>query len=162
MLTDKIKSWDEIRSISSDLKSKCQTIVFTNGCFDILHCGHVLYLEQAKACGDVLVLGLNSDASVQRLKGKDRPINKQDDRAIVLAGLQAVDFVVIFDEDTPYNLIANIMPDVLVKGGDWSIADIVGSDIVLASGGIVKSLGFTDGKSTTNIITNIVNNTKGY
>ncbi len=161
MLSDKIKSWNEIRSISTDLKSNNHAIVFTNGCFDILHCGHVLYLEQAKTCGDVLVLGLNSDASVQRLKGMDRPINNQDDRAIVLAALQSVDFVVIFDEDTPYNLINTIVPDVLVKGGDWGIEDIVGADIVLAHGGVVKSLGFTDGKSTTKIISNIVNNTKG-
>jgi len=127
-------------------------IVFTNGCFDILHAGHVQYLQAAKALGDVLVVGLNSDASVKRLKGEYRPINNEHDRAIVIAALAAVDYVIIFNEDTPYELIKQIQPDVLVKGGDWAVEDIVGHDIVLAKGGVVKSLLFIEGQSTTSII----------
>ena len=127
-------------------------VVFTNGCFDILHAGHVQYLNEAKAQGDVLVVGLNSDASVKRLKGEERPINKELDRKFVLENLKSVDKVFIFEEDTPFNLISNVMPDTLVKGGDWKPDQIVGSDIVLANGGEVKSLSFKDGYSTTNII----------
>ncbi|MCP4913829.1 MAG: D-glycero-beta-D-manno-heptose 1-phosphate adenylyltransferase [Oligoflexia bacterium] len=127
-------------------------VVFTNGCFDILHAGHVQYLNEAKAQGDILVVGLNSDASVKRLKGEERPINKEQDRQFVLENLKSVDKVFIFEEDTPFNLISKIMPDTLVKGGDWKPDQIVGSDIVLANGGEVKSLSFKDGYSTTNII----------
>lgn len=127
-------------------------VVFTNGCFDILHAGHVQYLNEAKAQGDVLVVGLNSDASVKRLKGEERPINKELDRKFVLENLKSVDKVFIFEEDTPFNLISNVMPDTLVKGGDWKPDQIVGSDVVLANGGEVKSLSFKDGYSTTNII----------
>ena len=130
-------------------------IVFTNGCFDLLHPGHVDYLERAKALGDILVVGLNSDSSVRRLKGDERPINTEIDRARVLAGLWCVDFVIIFNEDTPYNLIKAIEPDVLVKGGDWPIEKIVGRDIVQAKGGIVKSLNFLPGYSTTSLIDKI-------
>jgi rfaE bifunctional protein nucleotidyltransferase chain/domain len=119
-------------------------LVFTNGCFDILHAGQVLYLEEARRLGDVLVLGLNSDASVRRLKGDSRPINSQSERSIVVAALEAVDFVCIFDEDTPYELIKALQPDVLVKGGDWQVQDIVGSDLVLAAGGEVRSLSFSE------------------
>ncbi len=131
-------------------------IVFTNGCFDILHSGHVLYLEAAKAEGDILVVGVNSDASIKRLKGNNRPIVHQQDRMIVLAALEAVDYVVLFDEDTPLELIRMISPDVLVKGGDWAPADIVGSDIVLHRGGSVKSLIFKDGVSSSDIIEKIL------
>jgi D-beta-D-heptose 7-phosphate kinase/D-beta-D-heptose 1-phosphate adenosyltransferase len=127
-------------------------IVFTNGCFDILHAGHVQYLEEAKLLGDMLIVGLNSDASVRRLKGKERPINTEIDRAIVLAGLQSINYVIIFEEDTPYNLINEIKPDVLVKGGDWKTGEIVGSDIVESYNGIVKSLSFKKGISSTQII----------
>lgn len=134
---------------------KDKKVVFTNGCFDILHSGHVEYLIQAKSCGDLLVVGLNSDESVKRLKGEERPINKQIDRKIVLENLKPVDFVFIFDEDTPYNLIKEIMPDVLVKGGDWKPSEIVGSDLVINNGGEVKSLMFKDGYSSTNIINKI-------
>ena len=155
MLVDKIKTWEQITTIALELKSQNKQIVFTNGCFDILHSGHVLYLEQARACGNILIVGLNSDASVTRLKGPERPINPQIDRAIVLAALQSTDYIVVFEEDTPYQLIARIVPDVLVKGGDWSPESIVGSDIVLANGGSVRSLDFSDGKSTTNIISKI-------
>jgi rfaE bifunctional protein nucleotidyltransferase chain/domain len=127
-------------------------IVFTNGCFDIIHSGHVLYLQDAKSNGDILILGLNSDDSVKRLKGAERPINSQEDRAIVLAGQSAIDYIIIFNEDTPYNLISQILPDVLVKGGDWAVEQIIGHDIVLTKGGVVKSLMFKEGQSTTRII----------
>ena len=130
-------------------------IVFTNGCFDILHRGHVEYLMEARALGDVLIIGLNSDASVKKLKGPERPLNPEQDRKIVLENLRVVNFVQIFDQDTPLELIKYIQPNVLVKGGDWSVSRIVGSDIVLANGGIVKSLKFLNGFSTTNIINRI-------
>lgn len=134
------------------LQDRNKKVVFTNGCFDILHAGHVQYLEEAKSLGDILVVGLNSDASVQRLKGRNRPVNIQEDRALVLAALEAVDFVIIFTEETPYNLIKALQPDILVKGGDWKEEDIVGSDIVTAKGGKVISLPFKAGLSTTGII----------
>lgn len=133
-------------------KSQGKKIVFTNGCFDLLHIGHVRYLEQAATLGDVLIVGINSDASVQKLKGPTRPIQNENDRAEILASLKAVDHTVLFTEDTPYNLIKQILPNVLVKGGDWTPDQIVGSDIVLANKGEVKSLLFIDGKSTTKII----------
>ena len=127
-------------------------LVFTNGCFDILHVGHVRYLQEAKGLGDILVVALNSDASVRKLKGEERPLQTEKDRAEILAGLGAVDFTVIFDEETPIEVIKALEPDVLVKGGDWAIDQIVGSDLVLASGGEVKSLQFVDGRSTTNVV----------
>lgn len=127
-------------------------IVFTNGCFDLLHIGHVRYLEQAKALGDVLIVGINTDASVQVLKGPTRPIQNENDRAEILASLKAVDHTVLFGEETPLNLIKQVKPDLLVKGGDWKPDQIVGSDFVLANGGQVKSLQFINGKSTTSII----------
>lgn len=127
-------------------------VVFTNGCFDILHRGHISYLNDAKSLGDILVLGLNSDKSVKRLKGENRPVNSEDDRAFMLENLKAVDYVFLFEEDTPYNLISKIQPDILVKGGDWKVEDIVGHDIVTAKGGQVKSLRFEDGYSTTGLI----------
>lgn len=136
-------------------QNKDKKIVFTNGCFDILHRGHVTYLNEAKKLGDVLVIGLNSDASVKRLKGESRPINSEQDRKFVLENLKAVDFVEIFEEDTPLNLIQKITPNILVKGGDWKPEQIVGSDYVLSKGGEVKSLNFVDGFSTTNTIEKI-------
>jgi rfaE bifunctional protein nucleotidyltransferase chain/domain len=148
----KLKTWKEISEIVRDLKISGKEIVFTNGCFDILHAGHVQYLREAKALGDILIVGLNSDASVKRLKGDSRPINSEQDRAFVLSALEMVDYVVIFDQDTPHELISLIMPDFLVKGGDWKTDKIVGADIVLASGGVVKSLPFRDGYSTTKIL----------
>ena len=130
-------------------------LVFTNGCFDILHSGHVSYLNEAKDQGDFLIVGLNSDASVKRLKGSERPINKEIDRKFVLENLKSIDCVEIFEEDTPYELIKAVMPNVLVKGGDWSADQIIGSDLVLANGGQVKSLSFKEGYSSTNIINQI-------
>ncbi|MBT8762545.1 D-glycero-beta-D-manno-heptose 1-phosphate adenylyltransferase [Desulfohalobiaceae bacterium Ax17] len=153
--SEKIISLDDFLKQRDRLTDK--KIVFTNGCFDLLHPGHVDYLERAKALGDVLVVGLNSDESVRRLKGPKRPINPEMDRALVLAGLGCVNFVIIFSEDTPYNLIKAVQPDVLVKGGDWPIDKIVGKDIVLAKGGEVKSLDFLPGYSTTSLIDKIKN-----
>ena len=137
-----------------------QIVVFTNGCFDILHSGHVKYLREAAKLGEVLVVGLNSDASVKRLKGETRPINSQDDRAEVLCALGFVDYVVIFEEDTPLELIKIIQPDVLVKGGDYIKSNVVGADFVESRGGEVFLIPFVDGKSTTNIIKKIEEHTK--
>ncbi len=135
--------------------NKGKKVVFTNGCFDILHRGHVAYLQEARALGDILVVGLNSDKSVKRLKGPERPINAEADRKFVLEGLRCVDLVEIFEEDTPLELIKAVRPDVLVKGGDWKPEQIVGSDFVLGNGGIVRSLRFIDGHSTTKTIQEI-------
>lgn len=133
-------------------KKENKKIVFTNGCFDLLHIGHVTYLEEAKKLGDVLIVGINTDASVRVLKGPTRPIQNENDRSAILAALKAVDHTILFSEDTPLNLIKKIKPDVLVKGGDWKIEQIVGSDFVMSYGGQVKSLNFVNGKSTTAII----------
>jgi len=126
--------------------------VFTNGCFDILHAGHVEYLERARKFGDVLILGLNSDKSTKRLKGPGRPVNSQKDRARILAGLAAIDYVTIFNEDTPRNLIRLIRPHVLVKGADWKIASIAGAKEVLSWGGKIKRVRLLKGRSTTQIL----------
>ncbi len=145
----------ELESLISALRSGGGKIVFTNGVFDIIHRGHVEYLIDAKSHGDVLIVGVNSDLSVKRIKGSNRPVNNENDRAFVLLNLKPVDYVVIFEEDTPYNLIKAIQPNVLVKGGDWKVNDIVGSDIVLDKGGQVFSLKFIDNYSTTAIIKKI-------
>jgi rfaE bifunctional protein nucleotidyltransferase chain/domain len=129
-------------------------IVFTNGCFDILHLGHINYLSEAADLGDILIVGLNSDKSVKALKGDKRPFNNQDARAKLLASLFFIDAVTIFDQDNPEELIKEINPDVLVKGGDYSIAEIAGSDFVLKNGGEVKTIPITEGYSTTNILQN--------
>lgn len=144
----------KIVTTPEELEQKANTLprplVFTNGCFDILHRGHVTYLAQARALGASLVVGVNSDASVKRLgKGEDRPINNQDNRMAVLAALDAVDLVVCFDDDTPYSLIQRLRPNILVKGGDWSIDKIVGATEVLAAGGQVHSIPFLFTTSTT-------------
>jgi D-beta-D-heptose 7-phosphate kinase/D-beta-D-heptose 1-phosphate adenosyltransferase len=146
-----IKVLDEIAVLAVELKARGKKIIFTNGCFDLLHAGHVRYLETAKSFGDVLILGLNSDRSVTALKGKGRPINTQLDRAYILAALEAVDYVVIFDEDTPYDLIKTIKPHVLVKGGDYEGKEVVGKDIANE----LKLVEFVDGKSTTKTIEKI-------
>jgi D-beta-D-heptose 7-phosphate kinase/D-beta-D-heptose 1-phosphate adenosyltransferase len=146
-----IKTLGEIATLSEELKARGKKIIFTNGCFDILHAGHVRYLETAKSYGDILILGLNSDRSVTALKGENRPINIQLDRAYILAALEAVDYVVVFDEDTPYDLIKAIKPHVLVKGGDYEGKDVVGQDIADE----LKLVQFVDGKSTTRTIEKI-------
>lgn len=147
-LEEKIKSLDEICQI---LKNNDKKVVFTNGCFDILHAGHIKYLNKAKKLGDILIIGLNSDSSVKRLKGKTRPINSQNSRALLLSALEFVDFVVIFDEDTPLNLIEKIRPDILVKGADYVGKEVIGSNIAKE----VVLVDFEDGFSTTNIINKI-------
>lgn len=133
-----------------------EDVVFTNGCFDILHPGHVDYLQRARALGACLVVGLNSDASVRRLKGPTRPVNDESSRALVLSALACVDFVVVFEEDTPYELIRDVAPDVLVKGGDWSVERIVGRDLVEGAGGRVLSIPLLAGYSTTAVIERIL------
>jgi D-beta-D-heptose 7-phosphate kinase/D-beta-D-heptose 1-phosphate adenosyltransferase len=142
----------ELLGLVAEAKARGERVVMTNGCFDILHAGHVSYLEEAKACGDRLIVAVNDDASVSRLKGPSRPITPLADRMAVLAGLAAVDWVVPFSEDTPAELIAKIVPNVLVKGGDYRVEDIVGSDVVLQSGGEVRSLGLKPGRSTSALI----------
>lgn len=147
-----VRKFNEIESSLASLRAQGKKIVFTNGCFDLLHVGHVRYLQEARSLGDALVVGVNSDDSVKRLKGPTRPVQTEADRAEILAALAAVDFTVIFTEDTPENLIKRVHPDVLVKGGDWKIDQIVGAPFVLSYGGQVMSLQFVDGKSTTKII----------
>lgn len=137
----------QLESVRSNKK-----IVFTNGCFDLLHIGHVRYLQEAKSLGDYLVVALNTDASVKKLKGPSRPIQNENDRAEILAALNCVDATVLFDEDTPLNVIKAVRPNVLVKGGDWKPSQIVGSDFVIANGGQVRSLQFVEGRSTSGII----------
>ncbi|ACN98623.1 D-glycero-beta-D-manno-heptose 1-phosphate adenylyltransferase [Sulfurihydrogenibium azorense] len=141
--------------VVEELKKEGKKIVFTNGCFDIIHAGHVDYLEKAKSLGNFLIVGLNSDESVRRLKGKDRPINPQDQRKKVLSALKPVDLVIIFEEDTPERLIKEIRPDVLVKGGDWKIENIVGADFVKSYGGQVFTIDFVYDTSTSKIISKI-------
>jgi len=151
-MNKKIMSASGLRGIIGSPEKRRKTIVFTNGCFDILHRGHVEYLARARKLGDILVVGLNSDRSVRAIKGKGRPINIAMDRAAVLSALAAVDYITIFDETTPAKLISKLRPDVLAKGGDWKIKDIVGSDLVMSYGGRVFSLPFVDGFSTTALV----------
>src|SRR5512139_1885498 len=133
-------SLSEIKAIRLKLKASNKKVVFTNGVFDLIHAGHVDYLSKAKALGDILVVGLNSDDSVKRIKGDKRPILKQDERAFVLSNLKPVDYVIFFDEDTPEKLISEIIPDILVKGADWSVDKIVGKDLVEKNGGKVMNI----------------------
>jgi D-beta-D-heptose 7-phosphate kinase/D-beta-D-heptose 1-phosphate adenosyltransferase len=141
-----------VRALCGRLRGEGKRIVFTNGCFDILHAGHAQYLRRAAALGDVLFVGLNGDASVRRLKGAGRPVQKAADRAYLLASLACVSYVAVFAEDTPLRLIRDVMPDVLVKGGDWKGKEIVGAELVRANGGTVKTIRFLPGRSTTSIL----------
>lgn len=150
--SERVLSTNTLELTIQEYKKQNKKIVFTNGCFDLLHIGHVTYLEEAKKLGDVLVVGINTDASVKKLKGPNRPIQNENDRCAILAALKSVDHTVLFGEETPLNLIKAVKPDVLVKGGDWKIDQIVGSDFVMSYGGQVKSLNFVNGKSTTSII----------
>ncbi|PIE69482.1 MAG: D-glycero-beta-D-manno-heptose 1-phosphate adenylyltransferase [Deltaproteobacteria bacterium] len=151
-------SRESLAVIAASIRSACgdKRMVFTNGCFDILHAGHVDYLARARELGDLLVVGLNSDASVRSIKGNQRPVQGERDRAAVLVGLACVDHVVIFNEDTPFALIQAVMPDVLVKGGDWPVETIVGRELVEARGGQVISMPLLPGYSTTGIIDRIL------
>ncbi len=158
MIKDKIfHNPDEAKTTIEDWKAQGQKIVFTNGCFDLIHIGHVLYLEEAKSKGNRLIVGVNSDLSVQQLKGKHRPINDQYNRMHILAALESVDMVMLFEDNTPIELIKMVVPDVLVKGGDWKPEQIVGADIVLKNGGEVLSLQFVENYSTTAIEQKIIN-----
>jgi rfaE bifunctional protein nucleotidyltransferase chain/domain len=153
--SDKIKTLAEATHIVKGWKESAQKVVFTNGCFDIMHLGHVDYLEKARNLGDKLVVGLNTDNSVSRFKGPERPLQDQTSRARIMASLQFVDLVVLFDEDTPLNLISELVPNVLVKGSDYLAENIVGADVVKKSGGVVKTIDFVPGYSTTRIVEKI-------
>lgn len=147
---------DEILAIRKELKEKNKKVVFTNGCFDVLHPGHIDYLNKAKAEGDVLIVALNTDESVKRIKGEKRPILSLEERAFIIGNLKAVDFVTSFEEDTPANIISEIIPDYLVKGEDWDIDKIVGREVVENNGGEVKRIKFETDRSTTDIINTII------
>ena len=151
-IKNKLLSREALETKLAEWRSAGETIVFTNGCFDILHRGHVEYLAQAADLGDKLIVGLNTDASVKRLKGESRPVNDEKSRALLLSALQFVDVVVFFDEDTPYELIKQVQPDILVKGNDYKPEEIVGYDIVTAKSGKVLTINLVEGFSTTNII----------
>jgi len=155
-MKQKIKTRKGLLRIMKDLKAKGKRIVFTNGCFDLLHIGHVRYLEEAKAMGDVLVVGVNSDTSVRKLKGPKRPILPEDERTEILSGLGCVDYVTLFDEIDPLKLITSLRPDLLVKGGDWTKEQIVGRDEVERSGGEVFVIPFVKRASTSNLIETIL------
>jgi len=154
----RIKPLKELSKIIAGEKLKGETIVFTNGCFDIIHSGHIHTLSGAKVLGSKLIVGVNSDNSVKRLKGEKRPIQSENERALIIAALSFVDFVIIFEEDTPFNLIKTLKPNILVKGGDYKITEIVGADIVLKNGGTVEMIPFLTGFSTTNTIEKISRN----
>ena len=151
---DKIATSETLNERIAEL---ARPLVFTNGCFDLMHPGHVLYLEEARSLGDRLIVAVNSDDSIRRLKGSSRPVQDETSRSIVLAALEAVDLVVVFEEDTPLKVITTLMPDMLVKGGDWSVDQIVGGAEVVAAGGEVQSIHFEEGHSTTDIIRKIRN-----
>ena len=155
-----ITSRKELIAIRTQLKAEGKKVVFTNGVFDLIHSGHVDYLIKAKKLGDILILALNSDASVKRIKGENRPILLEKERAFVVSNLKPVNYVTIFDEDTPAEIIKELIPDVLVKGADWSIDNIVGREVVEANGGEVKAIDFVNDQSTSKIIQKILNNYK--
>lgn len=155
-MKEKIRRREELHRIIQDLEARGKRVVFTNGCFDLLHVGHIRYLEKARMLGDVLVVGLNADRSVQTIKGPLRPILPEEERAEVLSGLWCVDYVILFDDPTPLELITFLRPDVLVKGGDWEKETVVGREVVEESGGEVVILPFVEGSSTSNIIETIL------
>jgi D-beta-D-heptose 7-phosphate kinase/D-beta-D-heptose 1-phosphate adenosyltransferase len=155
-MKEKIKKRDDLRRIVEDLKTKGKRIVFTNGCFDLLHVGHIRYLEKAKTLGDVLVVGVNSDRSVRGLKGPHRPILPEEERAEILSGLESVNYITVFDEPTPLELISSLQPHILVKGGDWTKETTVGKEVVERLGGEVVILPFIEGSSTSNLIETIL------
>ena len=155
-MLSKIKTVDELRPLLEILRSTGKKIVFTNGCFDLIHTGHIRYLAKAKTYGDILVVAVNSDSSVRVIKGDKRPINSEADRMETLAAVESVDFVTLFHDPDPYRIISELQPDVLVKGGDWPIEKIIGRDIVEKRGGKVISVGYIEGASTTGIIERIL------
>jgi len=154
-LLSKISDLQSLKASIVQWQNEGKKVVFTNGVFDLLHIGHITYMAKAAELGDILVIGLNSDSSVRRIKGQDRPVNDQNSRAALLAALFFVDAIVVFEEDTPINLITTLMPDILVKGADYSIENIVGAKEVIANGGEVKTIDFVEGYSSTSIIKKI-------
>src|ERR1700761_8156270 len=154
-ILDKITDLNSLKAKREKWKAEGKKVVFTNGVFDLLHIGHITYLAKAAELGDKLIIGLNSDSSVKRIKGDDRPVNDQNSRAALLAALFFVDAIVVFEEDTPINLITALLPDILVKGADYSIENIVGAKEVIANGGEVKTINFVEGYSSTSIIQKI-------
>jgi rfaE bifunctional protein nucleotidyltransferase chain/domain len=156
MLTEKIKTLSDLYKIRQELREKNLKVVFTNGVFDLLHRGHVEYLERARALGDVLILGLNSDVSVKKVKGPLRPFIPEEDRAVVLAALSSVNYICLFDEEVPRKVIKQLLPDVLVKGGDYQLHEIVGREEVEQNGGQVVTIPLTEGRSTSNLVKQIV------
>jgi len=154
-LLNKISDLQSLKASIAQWQSEGKRVVFTNGVFDLLHIGHITYMAKAAELGDKLVIGLNSDSSVKRIKGEDRPVNDQNSRAALLAALFFVDAIVVFEEDTPINVITTLMPDILVKGADYSIENIVGAKDVMANGGEVKTIDFVEGYSSTSIIKKI-------
>lgn len=155
-----IKTIEEIKILRKQWKTEGKKVVFTNGCFDLIHSGHVDYLVKAKEMGDILILALNTDTSVKRIKGNKRPILKQDERAFIVSNLKPVDYVTFFEEDTPAEIISELIPDVLVKGADWSLDKIVGREVVESNGGEVKTIKFVNDQSTSKIIKTILNSYK--
>ena len=154
-MSEKLKSVAELKVIRAQAKQQGRSLVFTNGCFDLLHRGHVHLLREAKACGDILIVAINSDRSVKTIKGPRRPIFPESDRAELIAAMEMVDYVVLFDEPDPYHLIAALNPDVLVKGGDWSAEKIIGADVVEQNGGRVAVVPYLKGFSSSEIIERI-------
>lgn len=154
--TQKIKSLEEVIRLRADLRESGKRLVFTNGCFDILHVGHVRYLNRARSFGDRLVVALNSDRSVRQIKGESRPVVPEMERAEVLAALAGVDYIFLFDDLTPQRIIDAIVPDVLVKGSDWELSDVVGRDTVERAGGSVLTIPVVEGSSTTGIIRKVI------
>ncbi len=155
LLKTKIKKLAELKSLACRLRKKGKKIVFTNGCFDLLHYGHVKYLAEAKRKGDILIVGVNSDASVKRIKGDKRPLTDEESRSGIIAGLESVDYVILFKEDTPLKIIDSLKPDILVKGADWDKKKIVGGSSILKNRGVVSTVKLAKGYSTTNIIKKI-------
>ena len=156
-MSRKLKSLEEIKAIVVEARNNRKKVAFTNGCFDLLHRGHVHVLREARACGDVLIVGINSDQSVKQIKGPARPVLPESDRCELLSAMEMVNFVILFDEPDPYDLIAAIQPDVLVKGGDWNSEKIIGADLVEGGGGRVVVVPYINGFSTTEIIERIRN-----
>lgn len=160
MLRENVVTFSQIGKLALSLKAKKKRIVFTNGCFDLIHAGHIEYLGKAKALGDVLIVGINSDSSIRKIKGPKRPVVGQGDRAAIVAALRPVDYVSIFNDATPIKLIKAIRPDVLVKGADWQLNSIVGGDFVKSYGGKVKAVSLVQGRSTSNLIRKIADRFK--
>ena len=156
-MSDKLKNLDELIALTAQARQNGKSVVFTNGCFDILHRGHVHLLRQAKAAGDLLIVALNSDRSVQEIKGDKRPVLPETDRIELIGAMEMVDYVIVFDEPDPYKLIAAIKPNVLAKGGDWSAEKIIGADVVEQAGGRVVVIPYLKGFSTSEIIERILN-----